>query len=303
MNPFESTIESPLRFLSSYLQYEGESYLHKQFVSADEVDFRFIPQRDAIYVQKRLLPGIVRGELLDEETNTREFYLTFPEFVQEEFEHQYILSHNLIHEQSKLNGKDQDAKLYSMILIDCLEMQKVVDSNEHLQFSKILNDCISRILTYAHRKFEQRYPNSAEIRRVKSYYEKKKESNITGFKLKTQTRNGTLLEFIGYLRRHSFVTAKATPAAILQFFQGKIPRSKIDWAKDLHELKYFIDLICNDEILDKKPRQQWKYLDKVFSCKGQDLSKNWHRNNNKLKNNQKRIALEALATMLRPPKH
>lgn len=303
MNPFESTIDYPILFFKAYLKSDGLTYLQNKFLTANEPDFCYNPSKDAIYVQKMFPPGNLRGELLDEEFNTRDFYLTFPEFVQEEFEQQYIKSYNLILEKSKLNGQDQDNKLYRMILIDCLEMQKAVDSNPNQQFTKIINGYISRIITYVYQKFEKRYSDSLEIRRVKSYYLKRKEYNVTGFKLKTQTRNETLPEFIGYLRRHHFVTVKTKPAAILQFFQGEVPRSKIDWAKDLHELKYFIDLIYTDEILDKKQKQQWKYLDKVFTCQGQDLSGNWHRNNNKLKNNQKRKALEALVTMLRPPKY
>src|SRR5665811_2191724 len=118
MDLFVSTTESPFRFLTSYLHKEGESYLHEKFVSAHEVDFYFIPDREVIYVQKNLHPNDTRGVLLDEETNTREYYLTFPEFVHEEIIDQILISKKLIYQQIKINTFGQNEMLYKAILLD-----------------------------------------------------------------------------------------------------------------------------------------------------------------------------------------
>lgn len=302
MEPFESTIESPLRFLFSYLKCEGESYLHRQFVSADEIDFNYIPARDVIYVQKILPRNTTRGEILEEKTNTCEYELTFSEFVQQEFDQQLKITKGLIYQKSTQNGDDQDKKLYKHILLNCLDFQISIDKSPELNFRPELNKFISQFLKYAYSKFEKYYPKTLEIQRVKRYYERRSDSNYTGFKLKPPPRNAPLKDTVELMFIKEFVTKHTKSESIHQFFNGEIPKpeKRIDWNKDLHELKFFIDQIYNDDILEKKKKQQWKYIKDVFTCNGEDLEEDWHRNHNKLKDVKKRQGVSKITAMLLP---
>lgn len=296
MNPFESTIESPLRFLNSYLKHYGEGYLRKQYELSNEPDFCYDPAKEVIIVQKILPRNNLRGELLNEETNTREYELSWTEYVHDEFKRQFEISKRLIIEQSRKNGKDQDAKLYSTILIDCLETQKEIDSLPKLNFQADLNNFIQQILTFTFRKFNRYYPGITEIKRVDKYYKNRKEINLTGFRVHLQTAD--FEDFLKSLYSNNFV-AKDTPTlSVQQFLTGKIPSVRINWMKDPHELKFFIDCLCNEKYLRKMPKQQWKHLRKVFIHDGDELEENWHRNHNKLKDIHKRIDIINLVSLL-----
>ncbi len=300
MNRVESSFDYPLSFLKRVAEPDGEEYLRFIFENPDEDNCWFNHVTGKLDCIKILPRNDKRGTLLDEETNEREFELSFSEFVEEELEKQIEISKNLIFEQSKQNGQDKDAKLYNIVLLDCLKMQKGIDSSTDHQFTENITRSISKILTYVYNKFESRYPKTREIKSIFSYFQKRKVTNITGFKLKFQKRNASLTEFIGYLKKHRFITGNTSASSVLEFFKGKIPRNKINWNKDLHELKYFIDSICYDDILDKKPKQRWKHLHEVFTCHGEALPKDWQRNNNKLKNPHKKQAIDVLADLLRP---
>jgi hypothetical protein len=300
MNPFESTIESPLRFLSSYLKHHGEGYIRKQFELSKEHDFCYDETKGVIIVQKILPRNDLRGELLDEETNIREYELSWSEFVYDEFKRQLEISKRLINEQSKHNGKDQDAKLYSKILIDCLEVQKYLDSTLEINFETELNNFIRQIITYAFKKFNKYYSNIPEIKRVKSYYKDQNRLNVTGFKLKNQIDSSNIKAFLERLYSNKFVSKDTPQISIIQFLKGSIPPIPIDWIKDPHELKFFIDRLCYDIILEKKPKQKWKHLNKVFILDGNELDPNWHRNHNKLKNKDKRLEIVRLILRLYP---
>ncbi|MDP2891491.1 MAG: hypothetical protein Q8P34_21310 [Bacteroidota bacterium] len=303
MNPFESTIESPLQFLFAYIKYEGESYLHKQFVSAKEIDFRYNPEGDVIYVQKILPRHQTKGEVLDEEKNICEYELTFVEFVQNEFECQYKISKRLIDDRSGLNGDDQDKKLYKQILVNCLEAQKYIDSLPDLNFITEINQFIRRTLSHVYRKFDIYHSKLPEIKLVKNYYLAKSNSNITGFRLKGEVRSTRQFRiFVDYLFRKQFVTTKTNTVSIEIFLKGGFPKSKIDWCKDLHELKFFIDEMLNAKILEKNPGQPWKYFDQIFTKNGVQLPINWQKNHNKLKDPSKRQAIIDLCSILVPRK-
>jgi len=300
MNPFESTIESPLRFLSSYLKHNGEIYLRKQFELSNEPDFCYEGTKGVIIVQKILPRNDLRGELLDTETNTREYELSWPEYVREEFQRQFEKSKRLIIDQSKHNGKDQDAKLYSRILIDCLEAQKHADSLPKLNFQAELNNYIQQILSCAKIHFEKYYPDTIELKRVNKYYEKGEKINITGFRLRSEFLNSYRNYFLERIYSHEFVSKDTSAISIMQFFYGRIPDNPINWIKDLHELKFFIDSLCTERYLQEMPKQQWKHLRMVFIHDGNELDLNWHRNHNKLKDGEKKVEIIRLIRTLYP---
>lgn len=300
MDPFKSTTESPLRFLTAYLYNDGESYLQKQFESSALPGFTYIPERDINYVIKILPHGDNRGELLDEETNEREFELSFPEFVREVFIEQLKITKGLIYQQSKQNTDGHDLKLYKHILIDCLYIQKSIDNIPELNFKSELSKFNSSILSDAYNKFERYHPKTPEYQHVKQYFRKKTDSNCTGFKLNPPPRNASLKDIFERMMAKEFVAkGKMTEVSLHQFFNGEIPKSKINWEKDLYELKYFIDVIIDGGILLKNPGQQWKYMKDIFTCQGEVLEKDWNKNHNKLKSPEKRQAIENLASMLR----
>lgn len=301
MNRIESSLEEPLLFLRRVIQLDGEEYLRFLFENPYEFNCWYNQETENLDCIRILPWNDARGYLLDEGTNEREYELTFSEFVKEELDRQNEITKRLIYNQIKQNGKGQNEDLYSVLLIECLEAQKYIDSNLELNFKEDLNKLISSILTYVYSKFEKRFPKTSEIQRVKKYYRTRRDSNTTGYKLKAEVKVGRRFkDFIEYLYRHQIVSKLTNEESIRQFFNGDIPKSKIDFQKDPHELWYFIDNICNDEILENKPGQKWKYLDQIFTCKGVDLKKDWCRNNNKLKNQDKRQPLYDLTLMLWP---
>lgn len=301
MNRIESTLEEPLLFLKRVIQLDGEEYLRFLFENPSAANCWYNQETGYLNCIKILPWNDARGHLLDKETNEREYELIFPEFVKEEFDHQNEITKRLIYNQIKQNGKGQNEDLYSVILIECLEAQKYVDSKLDLNFKEYLNDFIRNILTYVYTKFEKRFPKTSEIQHVKKYYRTRNDSNTTGYKLKAEVKVGRQFkDFIEYLYRHEIVSKSTNEESIRQFFYCEIPKCKIDFQKDPHELWYFIKNICNDKILENMPGQKWKYLDQIFTCKGVDLKKDWCRNNNKLKDQEKRQPLFDLTLMLKP---
>jgi len=299
MNPFESTIDNPLRFLKAFFRFDGYSFLEKQFVNSDDPDFKYDNKLKVIIAQGILPREDQRGELLDEETNTREYEITFPEYVSNEFVKQFDITKKLIGNQSRHNSDGQDRKLYRMILIDCLELQKIADSDPNLPFKNDVNKYISSVLTYVYRKFNQYHSGIRELVGVMNYYNKQK-SNLTGFKLRTQPRNGSVVEFIIFLKMHGFIHRRTAKTSVIEFLDGKIPNTKINWIRDLHELVGFIKMLCDKSILEKKPGHPWKYLDKVFVRNSERLPENWNRNHNYLKNKEKIRRIERAINILRP---
>lgn len=154
-------------------------------------------------------------------------------------------------------------------------------------FGKILED------KTATKNFEEAYQNS-----INRNVSKQDDSNITGFKLKAQFSNKHMGDFYQQLITNGFILTLIDIKLFNSFFRGEIPERKINWRKDLHELKYFIDCICNDEILEKKPGQQWKYIDKIFTHDRKKLPENWQRNHNKLKDNKKKDIINLITDML-----
>jgi len=298
----QSTHESPLLFLHHYIQHDGTTFLRQRFVSYRASNYYYSEEQDVIIAQGILPRNDKRGELLDEETNTREYTITFKEYVIEEFQKQLTISKKLIREQSKSNTDGQDLKLYKRTLIDCLDAQKWVDSQRDLKFKKEIESLIRGILTYVHRKFYKYYSTIPEYKAVKDYYDNKRVGNITGFKLKTQVRNARIKD-IFELMLGNFISRKTNRKSFEQFLlEGAKPQSPIDWNRERNELWYFITKLCSEEILQNRPKQRWKNLDGVFTQNGTKLESNWYRNNNKLQNLEKIEEIDSLVRLFQPKK-
>jgi len=210
------------------------------------------------------------------------------------------ITKGLIYQKSKSNGDDQDLKLYIHILLNCLDFQISIDKTPELNFRPDLNNFISRILTYAYNKFEKYYPKTPQIQRVRRYCKTRTDSNCTGFKLKPQPRNAPIKDIVERMFTKEFVTGHTKKDSINQFFKGETPKPRIDWNKGLHELKFFIDEIYNDKILEKKKKQQWTRMQDIFTCHGEELKKGWNRNHNKFKSPEKRHEVTEITALLLP---
>ncbi|BBE17841.1 hypothetical protein AQPE_2000 [Aquipluma nitroreducens] len=298
MDRIESTLENPIRFLKRVVTSDGEEYLRFLFENPIEPNTWLIKDGSILDCIRILAWNDDRGILLDPKTNEREYELTFDQYVHEEFLNQIRISQILIFEKSKLNGFDQDLKLYTSLLYDLIDLHNTVDKSFELEFEDELNYAIDQIIKYALRKFKRIYPDIPAYRLAKKHFTRDRNSNITGFKLKAQRRNFPRPAFVQRLLDQSFVTRTKTKY-ITQFLQGQIPDKKINWHKEPHELKYFIDCLCNTDILESMPAQQWKYLTQIFTCQETELQKGWHRNH-KLKNPSKKQSIDELCGMLLP---
>lgn len=299
MNPFESTIEDPLRFLKEFINGDGYSYISELFEISNDPEFKYDSERNVIIAQGILPRGDIRGELLDDETNTREYEITFPEYVSNEFDRQFDITKILINNLFHSNSDEQNRKRYRMILIDCLKQQKIADSNPDLPFKHDINRYLLRVLNYSIRKFNPYYSGLSELTQVNRYYQKQK-SNLTGFKLKIQLRNGTVDEFIDFMKDQGFIDRRTHNKSVKEFLDGNIPHTKINWIRDLHELVGFINILYDDSILVKKPGQRWKYLYEIFVWKGIELEFGWNRNHNYLKSEEKIRRIQEAIDFLRP---
>lgn len=297
---FISTDNDPLKFFKAYLKSDGEEYLKKRFESYDEpYDGVYDPEKKQICHQKCLQEGFQRGALLDEETNCYEYYIDFDEYVRDELTQQAKNSESCIQEKRKTNGDDQDLKLYKMILNECVDIHKEIIARTKLNFRIELGFLIHALYKKALELFEREHPNIPSSILAKRYFQKQKDPNITGFKLQSLIWYSKSREFYKSLIDQRYITTRDIKS-FDKFFRGEIPKPKINWRKDPHELKYFIDCICNDSILEKMPKQQWIYLDEIFTCNGAELPLNWHRNRNKLKDEEKKKTIDRLTNMLLP---
>lgn len=300
MTPLESTTESPILFLHHYLQNDGKTILKERFSNEDEPDYKFDSDRNIIIAQGILPRNDKRGELLDEETNTREYTITFKSYLKKEFQKQLDLSKELIRVQSPKNTTDQNERLYRQLLTECLDIQKWIDSQIELSYSAEIENFISKILTYIWRKFNRQFPAIPEIKQVRKYFNTRGKPNATGFRLKPQPRNGSIDDFYEYLKGRKFISQRTKKESVVQFLKGQIPHNKINWKKGLHELAGFISQLCDDSILLDKPKQPWKHMDNVFKIDGEILPENWQRNHNKLKSDVKRAEIARAIHILKP---
>tara|TARA_R110002050_G_scaffold167468_1_gene298239 strand:+ start:1174 stop:2046 length:873 start_codon:yes stop_codon:yes gene_type:complete len=287
MASFESTIDNPLGFLKYYLAKNGEFYLREKFESFSQYDYYYNKEDDCIHS-------------IDLETNKIQYVVSFPEFVKSEFRKELRIAKNFIFQKSRLNGKDQDAKLYALILIDCLEMQRYVDAAESLNFRDEINQFVRSSLTYVFRKFERFYPRTPELKRVKEYFQKRGNSNVTGFKLLSQVRNSPLRDIFSRMQDEGFISRRSRFASFEEFFKGEKPRFTLSWEKKPHELWYFIDRLTKSGTLENPPGQKWRHMNSIFTYQGNKLPDNWPRNNNKLQNQAKKEAIDRIIRMFQP---
>jgi len=293
---FVSTIDDPLKFFMAYLKDDGEDYMKLRFESYKEPDGEFDKEKGLIYIQKCLQQGIQRGELLNELTNCQEYYLSFPEFACEELVKQANISLTRIKEKNKSNGDDQELKLYKKIIVECVEIHKDLIANPKLNFSFELAYLIKAMHDKAIILFEKYHPHIAISISSKKYFQDIEDS--TGFKLKAQVRISTMRDFYDRLIQHSYIANRDVKSFDV-FFHGGLPKIKINWVKELSELKCFIDCICQNTILEKVPGQKWKKLNQIFACKGEELSPKWYRNHN-LKDKKKKRLIEGIVSVLLP---
>ena len=294
---FVSTIDDPLKFFKAYLKSGGEDYLKLRFESYKERDGEHDKEKGLIYIQKCLPPGIQRGELLDEETNCREYNLTFDEYFREELTRQAKLTSALIQEKRRTNGDDQDLKLYKTVLNECVDIHKEIMARVKLNFGIELGFLIHALYKMAFDLFEKDHPKIPASIFAKRYFQKQKDPNITGFKLKPHIWFLRRKDFYDGLIKYSYI-ANRDVKSLDEFFRGEKPVAKINWIKKLNELKYFINRICNKEILEKVPGQQWKYLGEIFTCNGEELPLDWNRKRNYLKDKKKKTSIDRLTNML-----
>ncbi len=287
MTLFESTMEKPLFFLQCYLAKDGESYLRDEFQSYLEYDYFYDSESGCIHD-------------VDLDTGKLIGVITFPEFVRFRFKRELENTKGFIYEKSKLNGKDQDAKLYAALLLDCLNIRTYADSNEELIFREEINQYISQVLTYIYLKFERFYPKTPEFKRVKEYFEKRDNSNVTGFKLLTQVRNSPLRDIFSRMQDEKFISRRSRFASFEEFFKGEKPRFTLNWEKELRELWYFIHRLTKSGTLENPPAQKWKHMNSIFTYMGEELPKNWHRNHNKLQGQAKKEAIDRIIRMFQP---
>lgn len=300
MEEFESTIESPMLFFISFIKLSGVEYLHKQFVYPEANYMFYCAERDVIEVEEHFPWGYSRGKLIDEETNKYAYDLTFPEFVKFEFDRQFEITKGLINRRSIQNGDDQDLKLYKRLLLFCIKFHKIIDSSPELEFKNDLIRFTKKLFVFSYKKFESFHPKTDLCKRLLAYHKNQRNTNITGFKLKAQIRNAPLRETIELMFNNDIVTRKTKRESLEQFFDGEIPKGKIDWYIHPNEIYYFIDKISDSEILDRKPGHKWKSLDQMFTNDGVELPANWYRNCNKLKDNGKKGKIDELVLMLSP---
>ncbi|WP_346855389.1 hypothetical protein [uncultured Draconibacterium sp.] len=296
----QSTLESPLLFLHHYLRHNGTIILKQRFVSSKAPNYHYNEEQNVIVAQAILPRTDQRGELLDPETNTREYTITFKEYVAEEFRKQLSISKNLIRDKRRKNDLKQNLEYYREIINECYEFQRWVDAAFDLRFRKDIQYYITGIGNYSWKIFSKKYPAIPEIRQVKRYLDISSKAKETGFRLEIQQRNGSIDEFIEYLKDRKFISPRTKKKYLIQFFNGRIPDHKINWIKAPHELVFFIRELCHPSILHTPPKQPWKDLDLIFKNDGENLPENWHRNHNKLKNDVKKAQILRAIHLIRP---
>ena len=296
---FVSTLDDPLKFFKAYLRLGGEAYMHEMFTSYKEPDGEYDEGKDLICIQKCLPAGIHRGALLDEETKCREYFLSFPDYVNEEFSNQARTSDKLIRDRHTTNGDGQDLKLYKKILIDCVDIHKEIHSSIKLNFLLQLSFLMNALYNAAVELFERYHSKTSESIIARKYFQNIEDTNISGFKLKGQVRCHTLRDFYDRLIEREIIKNNDIQS-FDEFLRGEIPKRKINWLKAPHELKFFIDQLCDITILEEVPGQRWKYLDQIFICQGNELSPLWYKHHNKLKDKGKIALMIDITHMLLP---
>ena len=300
MNPFESTINDPIHFIKSCISADWEKYFVYRYKNPLGMGEGFDAKRGIRFVQKSFPYTFDGGELLDEKNNIRQIDVDFEDFVIDEINLQIKITCNLIEKKNRNEGDDVKKGIYRHLVIDCIDLQRHLDLIMDHPLENGITHYLKSVLIFLEKLFARYYPKLTELNSAKRYYNKRVDLNLTGFKLKQQVRVSTMRTFIEVIYNEKFVTKGTRSLSILQFFKGMIPTTQINWDKDLHELKFFIDCLYDDNVLEKKPLQQWKHLRRVFICKGYELNETWHRDHNKLKGKEKREAIISLVNMLHP---
>lgn len=149
-----------------------------------------------------------------------------------------------------------------------------------------IETCLKEIAISTNAIFGEKFPQNHFWKGLQRLLKEKEHNyNTTRFKLKNVSPRVISIFYDNMIQKR-LIDSNTHEIQIEKFLNGETPDKKINWIREERHLKYFIEKYC-----DKKANrtevyngQPYKYCLSIFKINGEELSKDWNRNFNKLKN-------------------
>jgi len=265
----ESTADEPIRFFLEY-HHGGHKLLHNQYKAINEPNRYYDPQKGAVvtFVVRRI-------DEIESETTLEEYPLE--DFIRNSFEEEMQKSIQLISEVYRSKGDSENAWAYKRLLKAFDKHYERLKNYPDYPEYELLPSSLMTIVKHAIKQYDQMY-SFPLIAKAKRKLIAENAVN-TGYVIKKEYRP-RIMEFSRELISASFIDPNTEPEQWYAFFRGEFPQDKINWIVDRPDghLWYFIQQIEESKILLEFPKQQWKYLDHIFTFKGNSLPPKFYDN-------------------------
>lgn len=264
-----STEEEPIRFFLNFHK-GGRGILEWEYKRIDEPERYYNPEKQVVmvFVETRIDEDVKEG--------TYEEY-SFEDFLRSRFEEETQNSIQLITEVYQTKGDSENAFAYKRLLREFDRHFERLKNYLDYPECELLPSSLLEIVSHAIKQYDQFYDFDL-IAKVKK---KIKTEDIvkTGYKIKGKYWP-RIPGFNDALIEASFIDLKTTVEQWYSFFRGEFPRVKIKWIVDKPEahMWYFIKKIEESNILIEFPKQQWKYLDRIFTFNGNSVTPKFYDN-------------------------
>lgn len=280
----ESDLTEPIRFFLLYHR-GGRNILERQYKVLDDPELYYDRDKHVVMVYVETL--------IDEdvtETSWEEYQ--FENYIRDRFEEETQKSIQLITETYRSKGNSENAFAYKRLLRAFDRHFERLKNYLDYPECELLPSSLLEIVSHAIKQYDQFYDFDL-IAKVKK---KIKSEDIvkTGYKIKGKYWP-RIPGFNDALIEASFIDPKTTVEQWHEFFRGEFPKVKIKWIVDSPSghLWYFIKKIKDSEILVAFPKQQYKYLDRIFTFNDDAVPERFY-DNHYLREESKEILNKAL---------
>ncbi|MDI9564901.1 MAG: hypothetical protein QM301_12090 [Bacteroidota bacterium] len=264
-----STVDEPIRFFLQYPYIDRES-LYSLYKDTNEPDRYYDSKKNVVmvYVETRIDEDVTEGAYEE---------YTFEDFLRSRFEEETQNSIQLITEIYRSKGDNENIWFYKRLLKAFVNHFERLKNYPDYPECELLPSSFLTVVNHAIKQYDQMYffPLIAKVKGMI-----KVEGAVkTGYVIKNEYKP-RIIGFNNELINASIIDPNTKPEQWYPFFRGEFPKEKINWIvnKPHGHLWYFIKKIKESEILVAFPKQQWKYLDCIFTFNDDAVPKKFYDN-------------------------
>lgn len=264
-----STAEEPIKFFLNYPK--GGRYILKW-------EYERINEPDRYYdVAKKVVIVFVETQIDEDEKETTLEEYSFEDFITGRFEDETLNSIQLITEVYRSKGDSENAWAYKRLLRAFDKYYEHLKNYPDYPEYELLPSSLMTIVEHAIKLYDHMFTFDL-IAKVKRRINAEGAVN-TGYVIKSEYRH-RIIKFNDELIKALVIDRNTKPEQWWAFFRGELPQNKIDWTvkTPCGHLWRFIKMIEESKILVTFPKQQWKFLELIFTFNGKPVPERFYDN-------------------------